>query len=409
MPQDQAQNRGLPAFFGELGYTIVCVIAVGAAVEFLSYLAMAHFLAPQPFYAGRCRGTAGGKCPAMQEDVNINSAGSVYEKYPWAEDFWREEHQHWRQAKFRFRPFVAWDNAAWQGRYWHFDRTATGIIRRTANPQANCATTVWMFGGSTMMGQGSPDDMTIASYLSSELNAAPGTCVTVINRGVDAYNSNQETILLLQLLKAGERPSLVIFYDGVNEAVVGLWTADGWNSHGDVPRMRQLLENATLSSSVRSVLLDSYSVACARWFLAKFAPAPGAYAANPALPGKILDNYAANMRIIRMIAREYGFPVAFFWQPDIYFGSKPHDWFENGVVKNQPDNGGEFAGVFREAERRAAAGPAAGQYVFLGHIFDDVRDPLYIDTYHIGPEGNRMVARRIAETIRAPGWLAPKP
>jgi lysophospholipase L1-like esterase len=80
---------------------------------------------------------------------------------------------------------------------------------------------VWVFGGSTIFGIGTPDSATIPSYLSRELNAHSSDCVEVTNLGAEGYVTNQELILLLQQLKAGHRPDIAVFYDGVNESLVG--------------------------------------------------------------------------------------------------------------------------------------------------------------------------------------------
>lgn len=78
-----------------------------------------------------------------------------------------------------------------------------------------------MFGGSTVYGIGPPDSATIPSYLSRELNVDPSTCLDVTNLGAEGYVTNQEPILLIQQLKAGRRPDIAVFYDGINDSLVG--------------------------------------------------------------------------------------------------------------------------------------------------------------------------------------------
>ncbi len=46
----------------------------------------------------------------------------------------------------------------------------------------------------------------------------PG-CFVIQNIGVEAQGTNQELILLVEMLKTGEPPDAVIFYDGVNDAI----------------------------------------------------------------------------------------------------------------------------------------------------------------------------------------------
>ena len=70
---------------------------------------------------------------------------------------------------------------------------------------------VWFFGGSTTFGYGVSDNETIPAYL-EKLSKQP-----VVNLGRGYYYSEQENLLLLNLLKYGHRPSKVIFFDGLNE------------------------------------------------------------------------------------------------------------------------------------------------------------------------------------------------
>jgi hypothetical protein len=73
---------------------------------------------------------------------------------------------------------------------------------------------VWVFGGSTVYGIGTPDWATIPSYLSREVNTDPTACIEVTNLGAEGYVTNQEEIFLIQQLKAGRKPDIAILYDG---------------------------------------------------------------------------------------------------------------------------------------------------------------------------------------------------
>ena len=51
------------------------------------------------------------------------------------------------------------------------------------------------------------------------------------------------------------------------------------------------------------------------------------------------------------------------------------------------------------AARRALQ---TGSFVFLGQIFDSVKEPLYIDNLmHVGPRGNQIVANAIAKWMES--------
>ena len=70
---------------------------------------------------------------------------------------------------------------------------------------------IWFFGGSTTFGYGVADKETIPAQLEKILKTR------VINFGRGYFYSAQENQLLREYLKAGYRPKMVIFLDGVNE------------------------------------------------------------------------------------------------------------------------------------------------------------------------------------------------
>src|SRR5439155_17899889 len=75
------------------------------------------------------------------------------------------------------------------------------------------------FGGSTMWGTSQRDDHTIAAEAAHRLQAlaGPNARVEVTNFGETGYVNTQELLQLMLELRAGHRPDVVVFYDGLNE------------------------------------------------------------------------------------------------------------------------------------------------------------------------------------------------
>lgn len=86
------------------------------------------------------------------------------------------------------------------------------VTRKNAPLVINGA--IWVFGGSTVYGQGVNDNETITAYLNQI-----DTSNTYINFGVHAYHQSNEIEKMLLLLKKGYRPGKVIFIDGLNDIV----------------------------------------------------------------------------------------------------------------------------------------------------------------------------------------------
>ena len=117
-----------------------------------------------------------------------------------------------------------------------------------------------------------------------------------------------------------------------------------------------------------------------------------------------LDNYEANLRVARALSKAYNFKLYCFWQPSLYYGHKPRVPFEQEMPDVSPADGGQdpwslvIAAVYQEAENRAGRN---AEFVFMGGLFDSVQEPLYIDTAHLGPRGNELVAQAIANYVES--------
>lgn len=103
---------------------------------------------------------------------------------------------------------------------------------------------LWLFGGSTMRGATSSDNKTIPSFLAGLLNSNQQDLhFTVVNFGVDSFNSLLETKYLQKLLiESFETPDFIIFYDGANDASYLAQHRDPYGHHG-YRRARSLIES----------------------------------------------------------------------------------------------------------------------------------------------------------------------
>jgi hypothetical protein len=122
-----------------------------------------------------------------------------------------------------------------------------------------------------------------------------------------------------------------------------------------------------------------------------------------------LENYQANIRVLRNLPQAYHFKVFFFWQPSLASGNKPLTPFEQQVQtdlqgSSQFNSFTILKAVNDEAARRSLQG---GDFIFLGRIFDAV--PEYRPSHASRPEEakswrmqspNRWKTRRTNSTKR---------
>jgi lysophospholipase L1-like esterase len=261
-----------------------------------------------------------------------------------------------------------------------------------------------MFGGSTLFGMGVPDAETIPSLLSRELNSAGTGCFVIVNLGMEGYLTNQELIFLVENLKTEQRPDVVIFYDGVNEAyaaaapgIAGMPTP-----HLEFQFIKGRVEGSL--GGALDFLRDSNSFQLARAIAARFRRNDSSVSAAEATARAkaALDNYQANIRVLRNLAQAYNFRVFFFWQPSLASGNKPLTPFEQQFQSDssgsaQPNSLAILKAVNEEAARRSFPG---GDFTYLGEVFNSVQEPIYIDNLmHLGPRGNQIVAHAIAKSL----------
>jgi hypothetical protein len=364
-PAESSSPSLIQRFFAFIGYLIFSVIVAAAILELGSFAiwTMTH-----------------GARPNRQEKLGSASPAS---DFPWAADFWREEAQRRKGHNGGYVPFRIWGTPEWHGTYVNNDKYQFGIVRRTVdNLSPECKnrpiTDIWMFGGSTLYGSGVPDWATIPSLLSTQLNKLPNHCVAITNFGTEAYNSNQELLLLLEQLKAGRRPDVVIFYDGVNDSYTGSYQPGVATAHMQYAQISARVESKLAGKL--EFLRHSYALLLIRRMLmSKQKQDPAVIEAETKVKAvQTLDNYESNLGMVRALAGIYHFQVFAFWQPSLAYGSKPAVPYEADLIRvdtNSPDGSAlkpmRFA--YLEAERRAAADH---DFVFLADILDSEKEPL---------------------------------
>lgn len=247
-----------------------------------------------------------------------------------------------------------------------------------------------------MYGTGVPDWATLPSYLSRDLNADSPDCVIVSNFGVEGYLTNQEIILLVELLKAGGHPNVVIFYDGLNDAGAAGPSFGPPKPHFYIETIKARVEGSF--SGRFDFVRDSYTLRLAGTIRGLLFQRHFSRSVLDELHTKAvatLDNYEANLGVAKALSRAYNFRIYCFWQPSLYYGHKPLVPFEQQLPVS--DSWSRIVtAVYQEADTRAAA---TRDFVFLGGIFDSVQKPLYIDQGHLGPLGNQLAAQAIAKYI----------
>jgi hypothetical protein len=264
-----------------------------------------------------------------------------------------------------------------------------------------------------MMGMGARDDRTIAAILARRLGEL-GHRVSVTNYGQLGHNSTQETITLQQLLKAGERIDVAVFYDGVNEMACAEQTGRA-DAVFDEARRRE--EFNLLYSERRRDLMAAALMAAVPRTLRRLRQLTGLALRGPVsmppvdltaldldrLARDVIAVYRGNLRLVRALAGAYRFTPVFFWQPAIVSKAAKTADEEGWAREHIPDpaSRARLHTAVIDERRRCLELAAAGDAIDLSALFDRWTDPVYIDLYHLSEAGNAAVAEAMLPAVAA--------
>jgi hypothetical protein len=252
---------------------------------------------------------------------------------------------------------------------------------------------IFMLSGSTTYCRENPDELTIASILAKRLNGVSSNYRYVVrNYGVTAFVSDNEVHLLVKLLRAGKRPDVVIFYDGLNDINIKAGVGQehffeaGFRQNSFRPaRMRR--KEVALQLAYRSKLvwhLTGYQ-AFRESLLPQLEQDQETLRRNAE---SMLRNYEENALLVSALGKEYGFRALHFWQPSIYNTGKTLTSEEmsrstSPAAQLVHDIVAEAVDEHRFFERTGI--------IDLAHALDDVSETIFVDSGHITPIGNGAV------------------
>ena len=329
-----------------------------------------------------------------------------YEGEKWLKTMRREEVA---TNRYLYQPYVVWRRPPFDGETIRIDEAG---LRRTTNSQCDDrALRVFLFGGSALWGSGSPDWGTIPSQFAKILQEH-GRPACVRNFGESGYVSSQEMVQLILALKAGEKPDLVIFYDGWNDISVRYQNGIE-NAHANLYDIKQKFEASpvilALGVTKTATLFDRIMTGLGMWapHLERHRLAID-MAPVEQVAGSIQTQYLRNVEMVEALANHYGFKYAFFWQPMILAEGKTLTDQEMRIFEESSAHP-DLVALTRATYRvmRAVRQP---QVFYFGDVFKDRVENVYVDWVHIDPEANRFVASRIYETLERnesiPRWRA---
>jgi lysophospholipase L1-like esterase len=298
---------------------------------------------------------------------------------PTSQAFWSEQ----SRTRIRWLPYSYWTVAPFAGEYINVNENG---LRDT--PQySEDAQKIYMFGGSTVWGEGARDAYTIPGHL-ARLFRDSGDAQIVMNYGQTGYVSTQDVILFQMQLAQNNVPDIAIFYQGFNDILAAYYQQYAGVTLQEDMRLNDSEAGRLLRSGQPVLRLPNFALADIDLTLA---------AAQPTSAQAIVDRWLANMRLISILAEGYGVKVLFVWQPSILYKDALSD-AEQGIVDRMERDQPGLTTLYQEVDslvRQQVIDKQLKNVVLLSDLFQSETRYIFHDLVHITEEGNQSVAEAI--------------
>jgi lysophospholipase L1-like esterase len=299
-----------------------------------------------------------------------------------------EPPQYWQeqaQTRVRWSPYTYWVMSAFDGEF--ITIKENGLRETPQYTTSNTAQQIYVFGGSTVWGEGARDAYTIPGHL-SRLLFENDTPQIVQNYGQSGYVSMQDMLWFQMQLLNDNTPDIAIFYQGFNDVLAA--AASDYTGVTLQEEMRlndseagRILRAGQPLFRLPDYSLDDYDMSRA--------------AVKPATPEAIASRWIANAEMIQHLAEAYGVEVLFIWQPAIIYKntlSANEQVMYNRTLAERP----AVLELYEQVDplvRERIAESDLEHVLILSDLFAEVDDELFIDLVHITEAGNARVAEAI--------------
>ncbi|MFC1680202.1 hypothetical protein ACFL1S_00185 [Pseudomonadota bacterium] len=269
-------------------------------------------------------------------------------------------------------------------------------FRTTANPAKKYykkKISLFVFGGSTAFGLSSPDELNIPSQLSKQLNDKyPDIFFEISNFSGVGYLSDQEIIILVDLLKKNRIPDIAIFYDGVNDTlnkVIREAPHMNYNNFVDVSKRPSTVSFLWTRHATKSYVLKLINES-----------KPNSKKNKERLRKNIVKmhrEYKRNVEFVKSLAKQYGFRPYFYWQPDLISTNKTLSTEERSNLE-LPERLNMIGG-FKLTARYFQEHPLKYPFINITDAFNGIEESIFIDYCHVNAIGHRAIAQKMADEI----------
>lgn len=319
------------------------------------------------------------------------AAADSYGDASWPAAYYREFRD---SGVSTWHPYVLWRRQPYAGSFINVDRHGRRVSWQP--PPGPGSATVFAFGGSTAWGTGARDEHTAPSELAKALSAG-GRAVQITNFGESGYVMRQSIDALLGELLAGERPNVVVFQIGVEDAFAAFQGALPGHPQNEENRAVEFnaLQPDAFASQWR--MLTTGSRLLGEQLRRAVVPSSAAQAAHPDAEG-LLRHLCEATKVVTALGNHYGFAPVVAWQPVLFTKRRPTAYERSAVAQYQG-----AAAFFASVYERVGHGNWCDEPAItdLSSLTDDEAGPMFVDAFHLSELGNQRLAARLAPIVAA--------
>jgi lysophospholipase L1-like esterase len=307
---------------------------------------------------------------------------------------------------FQYEPFTEFRERPYRGRFLNLDERGFRITKNQGPwpPDPNYFN-VFIFGGSTTLGAGLPDQQTIPAYLQDAFSTAGLEKQSrVYNFGQGAYYSTQERILYEKLIASGSIPDLAIFIDGLNDFSND---KDEPAYTDDLRRFTGVIQTGKQDDYYAKMLLKKLPMMRAATLLRssiarKVQGDTGDDADNSRkyddgqVIRSVINRYLNNKRLIEAVSKSFNVTAIFVWQPvPTYKYDLAYHLFTKNL--NQQTKYAKFG--YPEMAKLAAQNSLGDHFLWCADVQEGRKEPLYVDQVHYSAKMSKELASFILKLI----------
>jgi lysophospholipase L1-like esterase len=207
-------------------------------------------------------------------------------------------------------------------------------------------------------------------------------------------------------LQSRNVPDLVIFYDGINDTSAAYQS--GRSTHHNFDHIAaKVKKNESPPQLFVAWIESSNSFHLLKRLVAKLRQKPRNGTAlvtyktmgidTASLSDLVVGRYISNYEIVDALAQKYGFKFVFFWQPVITIGDKSLTAEEQEMKRKMEPALIELYGSVYDRVQQVVK--KYENLYYMAKIFDENEPLVWIDYAHVTPEGNRLIAQKMAQLI----------